>query len=49
LKLLSTLLVLAVIGTTGAATALTYNRSGATTDAPVGRICTLSGYMMYCS
>ena len=48
MKLLSTLLVLAVVSTAGAAAALTYNTpdNAHGADTP---ICTLSGYMMYCN
>lgn len=49
MKLLSTLLVLAVVSTAGAAIALTYNYPGDTGDGSTGRICTMSGYMMYCN
>lgn len=49
MKLLSALFVLAVLGTSGAAFALAYAHPDAASDAYDGRVCAVSGYMMYCS
>ncbi len=49
MKLLSALFVLAILGTTGAAVALAYTHPDAASEAYNGRVCAVSGYMMYCS
>ena len=49
MKLLSTFLVLAVISTAGAAFALTFNHPDSPNGGTNGHICTMSGYLMYCS
>ena len=49
MKLLSTLFLLAFVGTAGAAVALAYSHPGNVTDDATGRICVVSGYTMYCN